>query len=348
MDEGGHYYTVYYTSLAVGFNAQIAYQHALLCQMPDEISWLDAAHLHTSQCFNQNVPNFAGNNQLVPSDWRYSIQYGLHSLPNRDFNANTRSSSYQRAQTTRALQRENAGSLEFGLLLHRLGDTYAHSKIGEENTMYTVTATDRCLTTLIPHPLSSFGHLTAWHDPDYAFLRQSLFFSYLDNLYTVLLNKLQEPESTSYRSGSAARPYHQVQNDFKNIFTEVENKAAQEYAILNNAIAPYARSRGARAPAISKEKKATWLINFIRNATLRNLNVTMAPYKPENHESLTLEQFLNQHPQLNQLNINRNSIERAVNLGIPPDATPPPTMYDRMLGIAGQVDREIRNIYRLP
>ena len=46
MEEAGHYYTVYYTSLAVGFREDVAYTQAVLAQMPDEISWLDAASLH--------------------------------------------------------------------------------------------------------------------------------------------------------------------------------------------------------------------------------------------------------------------------------------------------------------
>lgn len=345
MEEGGHYYTVYYTSLAVGFNEDIAYRHAVLSQMPDEIGWMDAANLHIAQCTFQSERNLNGVTQGIPPNWRYLVEYGLHSLPGKSLNANTRSSAYQRQHTTQALAKEDAGSLQFGLLLHRLGDTYAHSKINGESTMYTVSGPDEFCAL---NPFTSIGHGHRNHDPDYAFLRPPLFFSYVENLYTVLYNKLQEAPSSKYRRGVPARPYHQVESDLKFVFTELENKVRDTYRITNNAIPSHARGYGARPPAIDKEQKASWLIDFIRNATVRNLKITMKPYKPERHEGLTLSQFLRQHPELNELNINRNSIEQAVSNAIPSEATPPKTMYQKALEGAGWVENEIRGLYGLP
>lgn len=345
MEEGGHYYTVYYTSLAVGFNEDIAYRQALLSQMPDEVGWMDAANLHIAQCKFQSAANLNGVTQGIPPNWRYSVEYGLHSLPGKSLNANTRSSAYQRQHTTQALAKEDAASLEFGLLLHRLGDTYAHSKIGNPATMYTVSGADEFC---VSNPLTSIGHGHRFHDPDYPFLRPSLFFSYVENLYTVLYNKLQEPSSRNYSSGVPARPYHQVANDFKYVFAQLVTKTQQAYRAANDAIPAIARGYGARPPEIDKEQKARWLIDFIRSATIRNLKITMKPYRPENHEGLTLPQFLRQHPELSELNINANSIEQAVNNAIPSEATPPKTMYEKMLNGAGQIDNHIRGLYGLP
>ncbi len=345
MEEGGHYYTVYYTSLAVGYNENIAYRHAVLSQMPDEVGWMDAANLHIDQCTFQSERNLNGVTQGIPPNWRYAVEYGLHSLPGKSLNANTRSSAYQRQHTTQALAKEDAGSLQFGLLLHRLGDTYAHSKIGNPATMYTVSGADEfCFS----NPLTSIGHGHRNHDPDYAFLRPPLFFSYVENLYTVLYNKLQEASSKNYRRGVPARPYHQVENDFKFVFDQLENAVKQAYQLANGGIPSVGRGYGARPPEIDKEEKARWLIGFIRSATTRNLQITMKPYEPEKHEGLTLPQFLRQHPELNELNINRNSIEQAVSGAIPSEATPPKTMYDKALEGAGWVDNQIRGLYGLP
>jgi hypothetical protein len=345
MEEGGHYYTVYYTSLAVGFNEDIAYRHAVLSQMPDEVGWMDAANLHIAQCTFQSKRNLDGVTQGIPPNWRYLVEYGLHSLPGKSLNANTRSSAYQRQQTTLALAKEDAASLQFGLLLHRLGDTYAHSKIGNPSTMYTVSGADEFC---VSNPLTSIGHGHRNHDPDYAFLRPPLFFSYVENLYTVLHNKLQEASSKNYRRGVPARPYHQVENDFRLVFTRLERRVLEVSRLINDSIPAAGRMYGAAAPQIDKEQKARWLIEYIRLATDGNLKITMKPYQPEKHEGLTLSQFLGQHPELNELNINRNSIEQAVSNAIPSEATPPKTMYQKALEGAGWVENEIRGLYGLP
>ncbi len=347
MEESGHYYTVYYTSLAVGFKEDIAYQHALLAQMPDEVSWLDAANMHIKQCLFQSENNLNGVSQNVPPAWRYSIEYGLHSLPGKNLNANTRSSAYQRRQTTLALANEDAASLAFGLLLHRLGDTYAHSKINDQSTMYTVSTGDQFC---ISNPLTSIGHGHHVHAPDFPFLRRALFFSYLENLYEVLLNKVQEASSKAYSSGAPARPYHEVLNDFKAIFSELDYKVRDESRFIMNNTLTRSKVMGAivASNVIGDVQKATWLIATIRNAAVRNLKITMKPYKPENYESLTLDQFLKQHPQLNKLKINSKSVAEAVNNAIPQNATPPKTMYQNVLEGFGQLDNEIRKLYNIP
>ena len=226
MEEGGHYYTVYYTSLAVGFMEQVAYRHAVLSQMPDEVLWMDAAHMQTQQCrgyLGGKETDLNNVSRYVPADERYNVQYGLHSLPGRGLNEATRSSAYQRQITSLELSKQSPISLKFGLLLHRLGDTYAHSKMSHEHTMYTVTQTDKCFSA--DSYKESFGHLFDMHDPDYPFLRQNLFFSYLQNLYQVLFDKLQEPISANYKKKINPRPFHQVKGDFEILFMRLNDRA---------------------------------------------------------------------------------------------------------------------------
>lgn len=318
MEEGGHYYTVYYTSLAVGFMEQVAYRHAVLSQMPDEVLWMDAAHMQTQQCrgyLGGKEIDLNNVSRYVPADERYRVQYGLHSLPERGLNEATRSSAYQRQITSLELSKESPISLKFGLLLHRLGDTYAHSKMGHENTMYTVTQTDKCFSA--DNYKESFGHLFDMHDPDYPFLRQNLFLSYLQNLYQVLFDKLQEPVSVNYKKKISPRPFHQVKGDFEILFMRLNDRARIDEKQTQDSMNMFAESAGNTAPATSNEIKARWLIEEIRNAANRNLNIQMRNYSPEKEDGMSLNQFLNNHPELSDLNINSDNLTDTINKMIP-------------------------------
>src|SRR5260221_11333523 len=83
MEESGHYYTVYFTSLSVGFAEDVAYQQAVMAQMPDEVGWLDAANLHTDECLGFKEFDLNSNKLKVPNEWRYLVEYALHSLPDK-------------------------------------------------------------------------------------------------------------------------------------------------------------------------------------------------------------------------------------------------------------------------
>jgi hypothetical protein len=327
MEEGGHYYTVYYTSLAVGFKHWVAYRHAVLSQMPDEVLWLDAAHMQTQQCKGAFGNRFISlgkeydlNNVLrhVPADERYRVQYGLHSLVGRNLNETTRSSAYQRYITEQMLSKESAISLKFGLLLHRFGDTYAHSRMDNESTMYSVTETDKCFTS--GHYGESFGHLFHMHDPDYPFLRQTLFYSYIQHLYQVLLNKVREQASAPYRLHNRPRPFHEVRGDFQLMFRRLAGRATQEESEMQKILDQSAAYSGAyvQAPKTSSETKARWFIEEIRNTALRTMKITMEKYSPEKEEGMSLEAFLKKHPELKDLNINANRLTGAINSMIPP------------------------------
>jgi hypothetical protein len=318
MEQGGHYYTVYYTSLAVGFNENVAYRHAVLSQMPDQVNWMDAAHMQTQQCrgyLGGRETDFNNVLRYVPPGERYTIQYGLHSLPERDLDKSVRSSAFQRSYTTNDLLQQSPISLKFGLLLHRLGDTYAHSKIGNENTMYTVTDSARCITT--DRPTESFGHLFDMHDPDYPFLREDLFFSYLYNLYFVLNKKAAEPINAKYRRTKNSRPFHEVKGDFKILFTRLAGRAKIEQQEAEDTMNQYSQGGYGTLPPTSNDTKARWLIEEIRAAALRTMHVQMRKYSPEKEAGTSLDHFLAGHPELKGLNINGQNLTDTVNAMVP-------------------------------
>jgi hypothetical protein len=328
MEAGGHYYTVYYTSLAVGFAENVAFKQAVLAQMPDQVSWMDAAHMHIHQCTARQVPDFNNVSREVPVADRYRMEYGLHSLPNKDLNERTRSSAYQRQRTTEALLAESPVSLKFGLLLHRLGDTYAHSRKADESTMYTVNAGETCFR---PGNLynykNEFGHGHDGHEPDYPFLRENLFYSYLENLHRVLLAKVNEKGSGPYKRQARAKPFHEVRGEFRTMFMNLAAKAkAREEAMqdnMNRAAAMSGSAMYVAVPKTSHEVKANMLIEEIRAASRRIMQVEMRKgYAPEREAGMPLPNFLAQQRRLgaglDELNINAETLNDTINKMIPP------------------------------
>ncbi len=320
MEDGGHYYTVYYTSLAVGFTEQVAYRHAVLAQMPDEVGWLDAANLHIRECISREEINLNGVSSAIPNDWRYHVQYGLHSLPGQSLSERVRGSAFQRRQTTLALLRESPVSLKFGLLLHRLGDTYAHSRLNDTSTMYTVTTTNRCFR---PDSFANynnhFGHGHDGHTPDYPFLRVPLFLSYLENLYNVLHQKILAQNSASYRRHNRPRPFHEVRADFQQFFLRLDTRVRTEERRLQEILDRYSPD-STRAPETTNDTKANWFIEEIRNGSQRILQIRMNAYRPETQGGMPLEQFLQNHRELRYLNINNRTLTDTVNSMVPASA----------------------------
>jgi hypothetical protein len=314
MEASGHYYTVYFTSLAVGFAEDVAYKHALLCQMPDQVNWLDATTLHSMECSpatRNNGENLSGTVTFTTSQWRYLVEYANHALPGKGLNAATRSSGYQRQFTTKQLVAESPVSLKFGLLLHRLGDSYAHSAMDNESTMYTVSsgAPGECLPShglwglQVNKKEENFGHLRHGHLPDYPFLRQQLFYSYLKNLYDVLYKKANDKRYIMYRRKSKLLVYNDVHMIFYDILNNPEKKVAK-----------FMRFRG----KFKDDTIADVFISSIREACYRYMGVTMKPYAPEKNELQTLKQFLHAHPLLKDAGITETTITKSLRSMVPP------------------------------
>lgn len=320
MEESGHYYTVYYTSLAVGFSEYVAYRHAVLSQMSDEVTAMDASELQQAQCLGWKVIDLDNVKRNVNYRTRFLMQNGQHSLVNKDSSEEVRSSKFQQNITGQMLAKEDAMSLKFGLLLHRLGDTFAHSKMGSERTMYTVNNSDSCSINVW---LDNFGHMIHGHRPDYPFLRKPVFRSYLISLYQALFNKFLEPSSLNYRRenykpGVKTRQVSLVSNDFNVMFTKLENRVQEYY---NKVMQNEGGRRYSRAYSnVSDETKAEWFIKEIRSAAKNVLDVDMEPYTPEKDHGMSLKEFLDKHKHLKDLNINRDSITKTIKEMMPGEA----------------------------
>ncbi len=316
MEEGGHYYTVYYTSLAVGFKEEIAYRHAVLAQMPDEVGRMDAANMQVKEATGFPETDFNNRNRYVPIKERYGIQYGLHSLPGNQLSKQQQSSAYQRAYTTTKLMEENAGSLKFGLLLHRLGDSYAHSRKGNEAVMYAVTPKSSANPGNMGYGRNDYGHLSEGHDPDFAFLRTKLFYSYLLNLYTVLSDKLNERNSVTYkRENFTPRPYHSVKADFAAIFASLASREKKFNADMDELISKIPEA--SQTYYASNDLISRWMIEEIRLSADRILNTPMRKYTPEKEDAMPLNQFLSKHPELDNLKINNDKLVDAIEGMVP-------------------------------
>ena len=126
--------------------------------MPDEVNALDAIH--------QQVSALRAPGGMV--SWtereRDLIQRGLHSLTGG-------SSAQERSATASALTQSEPGSMEFGFLLHRFGDTYAHSVRGAESQVVYSTG---------------MGHALHGHTPDQIHMRPDLYGTYVRDLFGTL------------------------------------------------------------------------------------------------------------------------------------------------------------------
>jgi hypothetical protein len=302
MEAGGHYYTVYYTSLAVGFKEDIAFRHALLSQMSDQISWLDAAHMQTTEAWGSigNIPflrYFAGTGRETDLDGNYSIiepqaraftQYAQHGLTPNHLPDAHKKSAFQRKFTVDKLRDEDPASLKFGLLLHRLGDTFAHSSMRNPEVMYEIETTS-----FISHKLfSSAGHAHDFHSPDYPHLRQKLFFQYLEELFYVLFLKITDPNWQMYRRRNAATAsFSQIKTVFEFAFRNLATRQKQ-FGEANGRMV-CSRVGCAKVPQkANNEEMSRWFIKEIRNALDKISGVNIQAYAPENKQSKSLRDFL--------------------------------------------------------
>ena len=171
--EAGHFYTAYLVAMAVGFDDTTAFRIAFYTQMPDEVSELDATHM-ALESIPQGLTGFPGMPSVRARD---EVQRGGHALTGRP-SAEERT---RRIVTTSAL---DPSTMEFGLSVHALGDSFAHSTIADEGMMY--------------QPVS--GHLAQFvsdaHSPDYISLRPALYMAYVQALYR------------AFAAAAAAHPQH--------------------------------------------------------------------------------------------------------------------------------------------
>lgn len=168
--EAGHYYTVYFASLAAGFDPDVAYKNAFFSQLPDEVFELEAVQEKERQVFPGEglIPRWLRrklNPQEKTDDFvrLSSLHRGLHALSGED-------SQRETAFRERVLRQEIPGGWEFGLALHAFGDSYSHRELGNESKMYD----------------PGWGHGRHGVKPDEIFRRQNLYREYAEHLYTIL------------------------------------------------------------------------------------------------------------------------------------------------------------------
>jgi len=194
----GHYYTAFYTSVAVGFQFETAKSIAFFTQVPDLVEELDAKAEgigwggDAAMVYLKSLPHFCSH--ILPSSyekfWRQSldssidrmvyawqIQAGLHALTGGDGEEET-------AKRTRILTRYKPEKIpEFGLAVHAFGDSFAHRDFHDGKSMYGPP---------LGHLAEFFNHVirldsrTDPHDPDNIVLRPALYRQYGEALYKVL------------------------------------------------------------------------------------------------------------------------------------------------------------------
>ncbi len=167
----GHYYTTYLIALVAGAPEQLAQRWALLSQIPDLVSELDAtlqAEVQES-LIGGDLPATElrksvakkPNHGLLTEDYEVcrDVIEGLHCLTG----APTDDERRRRIANTMGAKSE----LEFGISLHALGDAWAHCNGG---VMY-------------KHKV---GHLMHWHFTDLVSAHPLNYIEYVDALFRIL------------------------------------------------------------------------------------------------------------------------------------------------------------------
>ncbi|MFN8349200.1 MAG: hypothetical protein U0X91_29640 [Spirosomataceae bacterium] len=342
MEATGHYYTVYYISLAVGFPNNEAQKIAFYTQMADQVHELDATDQEKAQAVKLlpsaatgaalggiivaymisigAAPETGGASLLAlpvlaerlhrivegikigavagikiqeiidaetrtANDWRLTIEYGLHALTGKNAEA-------ERKITTNLLKSTSGDQpVRFGFLIHRLGDTYAHTM---PNSKYLHKSSESMAN------LMERGHLWEGTHSDHGWERQNIFFSYIDNLYEVL----NERAAKSIVGRTNTLPLNEIKRFYNEVFTiarNVDENMAREIGfferiVIYEGIKP---TTGIVEKYMRIEKTVQKIIiGHIKNEVKKKFKVIMDSYRPENEELMTLDMFLKQNPKI--------------------------------------------------
>ena len=153
--QAGHYYTVYFLSLAAGFDTSTAFRNAFYAQLPDLLEELDAK--------SAQIDYLKPGSPVWEPDWRDFVQTHLHALTGG-------SSDSERAMTAEYLAGATPGTANFGFLLHRYGDVFAHTVLDEPAKLYG----------------KGFGHFRHWTRPDEIQQRPGQYTEYAESLFDIL------------------------------------------------------------------------------------------------------------------------------------------------------------------
>jgi hypothetical protein len=151
--------------------------------------------------------------------------------------------------------------------------------MGNEDYLYNVEMDSVCY-----NPLD-VGHLVHGHSPDFPYLRQKLFFSYLRDLYKILDTKANGERLINYDPTSSL-----IDRDARRLSID-ELISIYSHSFAHNV-------RACMEGGLSDNFTVYMFINDIRSACLRNLGIEMETYKPENEDVMPLSTFLARHPEI--------------------------------------------------
>ncbi len=174
--ELGHYYTTLLTSLATGFDKNTSQKQAYFSQFPDEIMELDAVYRTLNEAKINSTPRGVVYDTFFDT-YNEKIHWGTHAIT-----GNTASKERRYTKNRILNSSTRIGSIKMGFLLHRLADTYAHTKV--DNFSKDREGKDLYGPYAIGHGLSS-----GKDDPDVITNRPELFKKYASDLYDILSNK---------------------------------------------------------------------------------------------------------------------------------------------------------------
>ncbi|MTI86959.1 MAG: insecticidal toxin complex protein [Balneolaceae bacterium] len=233
--EAGHFYTIYFVSLAAGFDADTAFKNAFYAQLPDEIGELDAVTAQARAAFKQSISD----------EERDEVQTFLHSLTGTQ-------ATKERTRTKKALSSFEPGSIGFGFLMHRFGDTYAHSKSSGKT-----------------YP-TGIGHGLAGHKPDEIFRRPGLYKEYVLDLYDTL-SKRAAAEGESPRLSRAQVEQYADQIGAIKVTKTTSRTYHGKYT-----------SRTVTKTTVDEAATEAKEIQTIRNLSQSMMGETMKSFAPEN------------------------------------------------------------------
>ncbi len=268
MREPGHYYTAYFVSLASGFGPSTALRNAVFAQMPDEVNALDATFQEESRL---GAP---GGMVTWTRFERDLIQRGLHSLTGG-------LSDTERNVTKRAIRQATPGTMDFGFLLHRFGDTYAHSVIGNETRMYD----------------TGWGHALDLNDPDFIHVRPGLYVEFVRELYGVLSELALGQGLVSRMS---VEQVLQVARGVPNPTTRTIPLDTLGGAAQN--VGPsFGEPRGYTEIVVYDSSESAQ-IRRLRDCCRQQMRIELDPYRPEDEETMSWVQYKRRHaPFMHQL-----------------------------------------------
>jgi len=151
--EDGHYYTTFIVAEALGFTVEEINTLALFSQLPDEVDSLDASVL---------VKRRVQTKGLTTEETFRKLDI-LHTLQGGD-------SEIETNRTIRAIIASKDNVMTVGILIHRLGDTFAHRDPNDESILFG----------------KNIGHGLRGHTPDVIQNRPELYERYVHTLISTL------------------------------------------------------------------------------------------------------------------------------------------------------------------